>query len=845
MWRLAVRNLMAHPRRLIGTCAAVVLGVAFLAGTLVFSDTMRASFNDVFAAANAGTDAIVQGKHSVSSARGQQSSPVPESLVATLQGVPQVKTAVPGVQGFGTILGADSQPIGGDGPPTVASNWVGDSSANPYRIVQGHAPTRAGEMVINADAAAKGSLSVGSKTELLTPDPIPMTVVGIVNFGNAGGLGGTSYAGLTLTQAQQLFGKPGSVDAIMLQANPGTSQEQLVAAVKPLLPANVEAITGEQKTQTDTERIQSGFLNYFTTFLLIFAVIALVVATFSIYNTLTVIVAQRTRESALLRALGSTKRQVIASVTGEAVLIGVLSAAIGVGAGIALAAGLHALLAAVGFGLPAGGLTMTMPSLVWPFVVGVVVTVVASLVPALRASRVRPVEALREVAVDTSDQSSNRRAFGWMLAILGLLTLSTLALSGDEVFLWRAGVGGAAIFVGFLLLAPTLVPPVISVLGWPIRMSRGIAGSLATRNAARNPRRTANTAIALLLGVCVVTLFTIFASSTKSSIDASVAGTLKAQLVMSNNGFSGAGYSPAMVKQIDQLPDVAAAVTFSRGTVLVAGEQLDVTVTDPQELGNVLTLAGKGSADGLQQDSIAVSATTAGTHALTLGSSLTVGMPDGTALPMTVGMIYDDEPSLGPAVVPRDVYSQHVRQMAIDSVLISTASGVPVDQAQASVQHVADSFHAGSVQTKSEYIKSAAGQIDQLLTIIYALLALAILIALMGITNTLSLSIYERTRELGLLRAVGQTRSQLRSMVRWESVLIAVFGTVTGLVLGVILGWACIRALQASQPIAAFSLPIAQLLVVGLVGMGVGVVAGWRPARRASKLDILRAISVE
>ncbi|MFZ1671699.1 MAG: FtsX-like permease family protein [Candidatus Nanopelagicales bacterium] len=846
MWRVVLRGLTAHKRRLIGTCSAVILGVAFLAGTLVLSDTMRASFDGIFAAANAGTDAVVQGSEEVGAGVDSQPSLVPESLIPELEKVPEVASVEPTIQGVAQITGSDGKPVGGDGPPSFAGNWVLNTGLNPYKIVDGQAPTKANEVVINRGAAKAGDLTIGSTTTVRFPDPVKMTVVGIATFGSEDGIGGTTYAGLTFKDAQKYLGYPGKVNAITLQAKPGVSQDQLVAAVNPILPKGTEAVTGTQLTADQNEQINSGFLGFFKTFLLVFAVIALVVASFSIYNTFAVTVAQRTRESALLRAIGASRAQIMRSLTAESLVIGIISSVVGIGAGVALAAGLKALLDAIGFGLPAGGLTVSAGTIALSATVGIVVTVLASVLPAIRASRIPPLAALRDVSIDNSSASVTRKWLGAVIGGLGLIILVTMAFSSDALILQRAAVGAGMTFVGFLIFAPILARPVAIIMGTPLRWARGVAGGMAQRNAMRNPKRTANTAAALVVGVAVVTLFTIFASSIKTSIDSSVAGSFKGELVMSSNNFGGPGYSPKMTAQINELPEVSAAAALATGTVIANQKQLIVTVADPALLSQVLDVPARGTAIGqLTAKQLALSRDTAASNGWDVGSQVPVVFTDGTVVIMTVGSVYEGEEIVGKGIVPLATYSQHVKQVSSTTELIKLKDGVSVQQGQAAVQAVADSFGAGNVQTRDEFIKSASGQIDQLLSIVYVLLVLAIVIALMGITNTLSLSIHERTRELGLLRAVGQSRSQTRSMVRWESVIIALFGTLSGLVLGIVLGWALMKAVQSEQAVAEFSLPIGELVFVAIVGGLVGVIAGLRPAIRASRLNILAAINAE
>jgi putative ABC transport system permease protein len=846
MFRVALKNLTGHKRRLAGTLTAVVLGVAFLAGTLVLSDTMRASFDSIFASANAGTDVVVQSSKSIGSGSRGQSGSLPDSLVTQLGDLPEVASAQPNIQGVGQISGADGKPIGGEGPPTLAGNWIDSPALNPYRIVAGGPPTQDGEIVIDQGAATDGNLSVGSDTTLRVPDPVPVTIVGVATFGSADSLGGTSYAGLTLADAQKYLGQPGRLSQILLEGESGISQTALLAAVKPALPPNAEAITGEQLTVAQNQQIEDGFLGFFRTFLLVFAIIALIVASFSIYNTFAVIVAQRSRESALLRALGASRSQIMRSLTLESLLIGVMASVIGLGAGIVLALGLKSLLDVIGFGLPPGGLTVTGGTVLLSLVVGIFVTVFASVFPAIKASRIPPLAALREISLDRSGTSAGRITLGVILLVFGILTLATLLIPSDYLILWRTGIGATLTFVGYLIFSPVAARPVGSALGAPIRWLRGVAGGMAQRNAIRNPRRTANTAAALMVGVAVVTLFTIFAASIKTAIDTSVAGSFRGELVMSSSNFNGAGYSPKMIEEISGVDGIAAVAPLGQGTVLANGKQVNLTVADPAELGQLVALPSAGQpVESLNPLQLAISRETASKKGLGVGNEVAVSFADGLTEQMTIGSIYEGEELVGNGIISPAIYGAHVRQLTFNTVLISLVPGADEQSVQQAVQVIADSFSAGQVQTRSEFIQSTADQIDQLLNIVYVLLILAIIIALMGITNTLSLSIYERTRELGLLRAVGQTRGQTRAMVRWESVIIALFGTLSGMVLGVVLGWALMRAVQAQEAVARFTLPVDQLVFVAIAGALVGVVAGLRPAARAAKQNILAAISTE
>lgn len=844
MFKVALRNLTSHKRRLIGTTSAVVLGVAFLVGTLVLSDTIRASFSEVFSEVNKGIDAAVVADAPVQDQNTGESGTVPASVLPKIEKLPEVKAASPEILGIAQIVGSDGKALGGDGPPTFASNWITNEALNPYNLAEGSAPAKSGEIVIDQESAAKGNLQIGSKTKLLVPQPIDVTVVGFATFGSETSIGGTSYAGLTFADAEKYLTFPGQLTQISVQAADGVSQEALVEAITPVLPEGTKAITGAELTNQQNQEISEGFLDFFSMFLLVFAIIALIVASFSIYNTFAVIVAQRMRESALLRALGATRGQVLRGQVIESLLIGIIAAAIGLIVGLGVAAGLLALMSGLGFGLPNNGLTVGVGSLVAGFVVGVVVTVFAAVFPALNASRVPPLAALRDMAVDRSDTSKVRKYVGGGVLLVGLILVASLLFNSSDALAARVILGSLLTFFGYIMFAPVAARPAARILGWPIAKLRGVPGAMAQRNAMRNPRRTASTSAALLVGVAVVTLFTIFASSIKLSISDAVADSFTGNFVMSSSGFSGSGFSEELVDQIRKTDGVSDVAAVGFGSVLLDDNQNQVGIANPKDLGAVISTEATGvPLSDISDNELGISQNAAAANNWQIGSQIEVVFADGAKEQMPVASIYESEMLIGPVLLPLKTYDQHVRQPMIMAVYIKAEEGANLDQVQKQLQILADAAGAGEVQTKDQFVESMTGQIDQLLTVVYVLLILAIVIALMGIANTLALSIHERTRELGLLRAVGQTRSQMRSMIRWESVIIAVFGTLGGLGIGVVLGWALMKYIAAEQTVAMISIPVGQLIAIVVVGAIVGVVAGIRPARRAAKLDVLKAIS--
>ncbi|MFD7616434.1 ABC transporter permease [Streptomyces sp. NPDC059802] len=687
--RLSIASLRAHKRRFAGTFVAVLLGVAFLTGTLVMGDTLRASFDTMFADANAGTDAVVRGSDVVTVAGETQGTrqPVSTALVKRIERTPGVAAAAPDIQGAGQLIGSDGRPIGGQGPPTLAGNWIADPELNPYRLAAGRAPAAPGEVVVNRGTADRGGLRIGDTTVLRTPDPVHVTIVGLATFGGQDGMGQVTYTAMTQADAEKyLTPKPGQASAIQVRAGPGTSQRELVDALRPVLPKGVEAVTGQVAAAENRDMISGAFLGLFTTLLLVFSGIVLLVATFSIHNTFAIVVAQRTRENALLRALGA-----------------------------------------------------------------------------------------------------------------------------------------------------------------PLDRLRGVSGRLARRNALRSPRRTASTATALMIGVAVVSLFTVFGASLKATMNQTVDRSFAGDVAISAPAFGagGSGLSPRLAPAVDRLPQVATAVGLGKGVAEVDGAGRALTVTDPAALGRVFDLGRvDGSLTGLGTNGIAVSGTEAAKRGLHPGSSARLAFTDGTRRAFTVRAVYERSELAGDYVITRQAWAPHRAQDSDSLIAVSFRPGVSVADGKAAVAKTAAAYGDPDVQTRGEYARSSAGGIDMMLTLVYALLALAVLIALLGIANTLTLALHERTREMGLLRAVGQTRGQLRSMVRWESVLVAAFGTAGGLLLGGFLGWVLVEA-SAGDTAVAFDLPPLRLLVVALVGIAAGALAGRRPARRAARLNVLRAIAAE
>jgi putative ABC transport system permease protein len=845
MLTFTLKSLWSHKRRLAGTFLAVLLGVAFLSGTLVLGDTLRANFDTLFTSVTGDTGAVVRSATKVSDSPATPRAPIDGSLADRVRAVPGVSVVQPVVGGLGQIVGKDGKVISTMGPP-LASTWIADQRLTPYRLAEGRAPATPDEVVINRGAARTAGLHPGDRATIATPRPVPVTVVGIATFQDADGFGGSSYTGFTLEGAERhLVKRHGQVTSILVAGAPGVSQDELARRLRTVLPGGVEAITGAQLSAENISDINQGFLGLFRTFLLVFAAIALFVATFSIANTFSIIVAQRTRESALLRAIGASRRQVLTSVVLEALAVGLVASVAGLAAGLGIASGLKALFAGFGFPLPTSGLVFKANNAAISLAVGVGVTLLAGALPALRAARVAPLAALREVAGE-GGLPARRAAVGGALAAAGVALVVAAVLRGGDAVTRLTAAGAVLTMAGVVVLGAVVARPASRLIGAPLPRLRGITGTLARQNAMRNPRRTAGAALALMIGIAVVTLFAAFTASLQASIDQSVASSFGGDLVVASGGFTGGRLDPRLAAEVGRLPEVRQATGISIGNAAVAGRTQEVSVAAQRELAQVLDLRMvAGSVGALGDRQLAVAKQVADGKGWRLGSAVPVRFADGASQTLTVGAIYRGNAALNDYLLPRAAWAAHASQDVDATVLVELRDGVGLDAGRAAVERVAARYGSPEVRDRQQYADTLAGGVRQALAVVYAMLALAIVIALLGIANTLSLSIHERTRELGLLRAVGETRRQVRAMVRWESLIVALFGTVGGLALGVFLGWALVRAAAAQDALGPFTLPLGQLALVLLVGALAGVLAGLRPARRAARVDLLAAIASE
>lgn len=842
MTRISLISLWMRRRRLAGTAIAVILGVAFLSGTLVLGDTLRANFDRLFAEVSAGTDVVVRNAAAIESDAGADDArgPIDQSLLDTVRQVDGVATAEAQLVGYGSLIGRDGDAIGGNGPPRLAGSWITTPELNPYKLVEGRAPAGPDEVVINRGAANAGDLELGDTTTVQVPAPVEVTIVGIATFGDADGVGETTWTAFDLESAQRhMTGQTGQVSTILASAEQGVGSDELTRSVEAALPDGVEAITGEQLADERTDAIARTFLDMLRTALVVFAGIALVVATLSITNTFSITVAQRSRELALLRAVGASRRQIRRSVTLEALALGVVAAGIGVVAGLGVAELLKGVFDAFGGALPAGGLEVDAVSLAVAFLGGVAVTLVAAQSAARAASRVAPVEVMRQANAEAVGIGRRRSILGLAVIAAGLAAAVIAAFTGSLVV---AAVGAIALLVGTLASAPAALSPVTDAIGRPLRRVRGVNGMLAQGNIRRSPRRSAATATALLVGVAVVSLFTVFTASLKASLDDRVSDDFGADLAVATPVFGGGDLTSDAAAEVRELNEIEAAVGLGGGPVVIDGDDTDVTATTLPELSDVAGLeTSSGSLASADRNSMAIDEWTAEREGWVLGDEVELRFVDAATETVAISAIYGDNALLGPRVITQELWEDHTVQPTVRTVLLSTAEGVSLDEARQAVEPVAERS-GGDVQDREEYASAATEGLDMLLGIVYVLLALAIVIALLGIGNTLSLAVHERRGELGLLRAVGQTRRQARAVLRLETAIISSFGTACGLLLGGFIGWVLFATVSDD---GGFAFPATQLAVIAVLGALAGALAARRPARRAARLPILDAIASE
>lgn len=840
MWRATLKGILAQKLRLALTGLAIMIGVAFVSGTFVFSDTMNKAFDNLFAGIYANTDVVVQGSGAISR---DDRPPFPEDLLARTRGVDGVREAVGGVQGTAQPIKADGKALSTGGGPAQGFSWDGDTIVNPMRIVDGREPRSADEFMMESGTADRGDFSIGQRVRVIMPAGTKTyTLVGTAELGT----GDTSLAGattlfFTLPEAQRAFDKAGELDSISIAADPGVSEAQLRDRVAAVLPADLDVATAESVQSQQSKDIKDQ-LSFLTTFLLVFGFIAVFVAAFIIFNTFSITVAQRARQLALLRAIGATGGQVTRLVVVEALVVGVVASVVGLVLGFGVAKGIQALFRGFGANLPTAPLQLETRTIVVCMLVGVLVTLVAALIPAVRASRLSPVAALRDDFVLSTGSRKRRLILGGIVTAAGAVLIA-LALRGDgvqEVFT-LLGAGALLVFVGVSMLAPLVAGAIAWVIGAPLARIGGVPGRLGRGNAMRNPQRTAQTATALTIGLALVTFVSVFAVSLSASIGAEIDRELKADVIVYDET-SFLGFPAAAGPQVARQPLVGNVTAVRSGPVRVDGSQEMVGGIDPALAVDVYDPEfTAGGWDDLRPGTVLVMDDFATSNDLEVGS--TVRMETGLAGTQTLRVtgIYTSV-NVGPMLITLSDYERWLPSQSDLLLFVNGRPGADPVALQEQVEEALADYPTLTVRNQEEYKQFIEDQVNSFLGLIYALLALAIVIAVFGIVNTLALSVFERTREIGLLRAVGLSSRQARRMVRYEAVIVALLGGLLGVIVGLIFGVVTVRAVDE---LTEFAIPWGRLVIFFVLAGLAGVFAAIWPARRAARLDVLKAVTHE
>src|SRR5262245_5541346 len=837
MLRAMFRSLMAHKVRLAMTALAIALGVGFMAGSFVFTATLTHSLDSLITQASTGTDVIVQ-HSSPGGGLGAGSGapkPIPASILASIRGLRDVAAADGSVTGHAQLLGRDGKVL--PGQFTIASSWPADAAFQAsYTRREGRPPSRPGQVMIDRASARTGHFSVGdSVTILLAGQAKGFTISGITGYGSADSFAGGSLALFSLPVAQRLLGTAASYDSIEVQAVPGVSAQQVREQVARILPPGVTALTAASAAANAANQV-NGQLAIFTRFFLVFAGVALFVGAFVIWNTFSIMIGQRTRELALLRMLGAGRRQVFRSVLAEAAFIGIVAALVGVGIGVALSKGLVALLSGFGLSLPVSGLIVPVWQLTLAAGAGLAVTLVAAIAPASRATQVAPVQALRDAVPGRARFSSRRLIAGLAVTAAGIALVLTGLSTGSAVALTAAG--AVASFIGVTVLGPLAAVPLARVIGFPLTLLRGRTGALARQNTMRDPKRTSAAAAALMIGLALIVGAAVMVDSSRTMLNRQIATASKTGFYVQATS-TDIGLAPRLARVLAAQPGVRQVTEVRATDATVAGSaHKNVDGVDPAAIGSFTDLAVQhGGVASLSAGGLLVSQAAASGHGWRVGDRVRIQFGSFGISTLRIGGVFANVGPLSDYVLSNATFSADSGRRVDNVDLVRADAG-----ARGTVRRALAAYPGAQLMNEAAFAKNRGAVLANLLNLITVMLVLAIIIALLGIVNTLALSVVERTRELGLLRAIGMRRGQLARMVAAESVIIAVIGAVLGTVLGLALGTAL--AGTFTRP-ATVAIPAGQIAVYIVATVVAGVLAAIAPARRAARLDVLAAIAAD
>ncbi|MEZ5101672.1 MAG: FtsX-like permease family protein [Thermoleophilia bacterium] len=851
MIAVALRGLGGRKLRSFLTALAIVLGVSMISGTYVLTDTIDKAFTTLFVNSYAGTDVVISGREAFETDFGTP-PPFDEGLLAQVRALPDVDAAAPGITDFAKLTDKDGEAISTGGAPSLAFGVeVTDERFNPLTLTAGDWPKGPDQVVIDKGTADGEGYQVGDTIGVAAKGPIQQfTIAGIAKFGSVDSIGSATFAVFDIPTAQRLFDKVGELDGISVAAKEGVSPQSLAAQIEPLLPQGTKVQTADEQAQ-DASKDVEDFTTFLRYFLLAFGGIALFVGAFVIFNTLSITVAQRTREFATLRTIGASRRQVLGSVVLEALVIGAVASVLGLFIGLGLAEGLNALFKAFDLDLPQTGLVFAGRTIVVSLVAGIVITLLAGLFPAIRATRVPPIAAVREGSeVPRGRLSKLAPWFAVLTLVLGILLLVSGVFRdglGTTERLVSLGVGCLVLFLGVAGISSRLVKPLAGVLGRPAEWIGGASGRLARENAMRNPGRTASTAAALMIGLALITFVAVVAQGLRDSIGEAVSSQVNADYVVVNeDNFT--PFEPASDEALAAIPGTqVVGVRGDRG--LAFGKEENVTGVDPATIASVYVFDWVDGSDAtlgeLGDDGAVIEQSFAEDRSLAVGDAFELLTPNGVTVPLTVRGIYEAPPfweMLGNVAIPQATFDASFQDPR-NLYTFATVEGGATEAATTTLEGTLADYPGVKLATKAGFIKTQQDSLAPLLNMLYALLALSVIVSLFGIVNTLVLSVFERTRELGMLRAVGMTRRQVRRMIRHESVITALIGGVLGMALGIFLAALVTQALKDEGVV--FSVPGTNLVVFAIVAVICGIVAAIFPARRAARLNVLRALQYE